>query len=170
MPQPDTVISLVESLAAPLCAAQGVEFVDARMLTEGGERVLRVVIDRERTDGRPGSDIFVEDCQRVSRALGELLEAREDELPPAFRLEVSSPGVERPLVRLADYERFAGRDAVLRTVRPVDERKKFEGKLLGVADRNVRIECSGRVHLVPHEAVGKANLVVRFDRIGNESR
>jgi len=158
----DVIAHALSDLAEPICARIGVELVEVRLLTEHGEKLARIVIDRERSDGLPGSSVTLDDCQELSRSLGVILDEQPDLVPGAFRLEVSSPGLERPLVKQADFERFAGREAKIKTYEPIEKQRTFEGKLLGVEAAHVRIECSGRVRLVPLEGIAKANLVHRF--------
>ncbi len=162
MSRTDVIARTLSDLAAPICAKQGVELVEVRLVTERGEHVARVVIDRERTDGLPGSAICLDDCQNVNRELSARVDELPDLFPGAFRLEVSSPGVERPLVRLADFDRFVGREAKIKTYQQLDGRKVFDGLLLGTDGANVRIDCAGTTLVVPHDAIAKAHLVHRF--------
>ena len=134
----------------------------APLAARWGEKVARITIDRERSDGLPGSSVSLDDCQSVSRALGAVLDEQPELVPGAFRLEVSSPGLERPLVKSADFERFAGREAKIKTFEPIEKQRTFQGELLGVDDGVVRIESQGRVVLVPLAGIAKANLVHRF--------
>ena len=138
------------------------ELVAVRLVTELGEKIARIVIDRERADGLPGSPVTPDDCQSLSRGLGTILHEQPGLVPGTFRLEVSSPGLERPLVKPADFERFAGREAKVKTYEPIEKQRTFQGKLLGLEGSSVRIESSGRVVLVPLDGIAKANLVHRF--------
>lgn len=136
----------------------------------GGHRkpVLRLRIDHRfgeaPTDG-PG--VSVEDCARVTRSLRQWLEGRSD-LPQDYVLEVSSPGVERPLVRPRDYRRFAGRRVRLKGYGPLaGSRKRLEGELLGLAagdDREVELEVEGEHVSVPLSAIAKATLVYDWEQ------
>lgn len=152
----------IEALAAPICEARGVEFVDVKLLSEKEGLVIRVMIDRERTDGKLGSDINVDDCGHVMHDLAEAIDADAQLASLDYRLEVTSPGVERPLVRIADYTRFAGREAKIKTRIPIEDRRSFEGKIVGAHEGNVCIETSGRTYELPFETIVKANLVYRF--------
>lgn len=162
MSRTHVIAKALSELATPICNEQGVELVDVRMVTENGEHIARIVIDRERTDGLPGSGVSLEDCQAVSRDLSRLLDEDPELVPGAFRLEVGSPGVERPLVRPGDFDRFAGRDAKIKLFSPLEGRKTFEGRLLGTDGANVRIDCAGSTIVVPLDGIAKANLVHRF--------
>lgn len=157
-----TLIATFTALAEPACTRLGLEFVDVRLSIEGGERVARIVIDRERADGLPGSSVSLEDCQGVSRDISIGLDEDPEQEAGTYRLEVSSPGLERPLVRLGDYDRFSGREVRIKTFQPIDARRIFEGQLLGTDGSNVRVECSGQISLLPIDGIAKAHLVHRF--------
>lgn len=159
----DDMQTQLESIVEPVCRAHGVELVDVRHIRQKGGAVLRVIIDRPRVDGVDGSGVSVDDCTDVSRDLSSALDVHEELLPGSYNLEVSSPGLERPLVKLHDFDRFAGREAQIRTKVRVGERRKFKGTLLGVTGETIRLEDkkSGAVE-IPYEAVSKANLVYRF--------
>lgn len=140
----------------------------------GGHRrpLLRLRIDRPH--GEPGrSTVTADDCARVAREVRDFLEGRA-EAPADFALEVSSPGVERPLVRRRDYRRFAGRDVLLKGYAPLAGRsKKLEGTLLGLEEREdaedpdgsdrVELEVSGERLRVPLSEIAKATLVYRWE-------
>jgi ribosome maturation factor RimP len=152
----------IEALAIPICEARGVEFVDVRMLSEREGLVIRVMIDRERADGKLGSDINVDDCGLIMHQLADAIDADEKLASIQYRLEVTSPGIERPLVRISDYTRFAGREAKIKTRIPIEDRRSFEGRIVGAQEGDVCIETSGRTYHVPFETIVKANLVYRF--------
>jgi ribosome maturation factor RimP len=144
--------------------ALGYELV---VLEKGGGRrrpLLRLRVDRP--DGEPGrSSLTAEDCARASRAVMEMLETREDAAAD-FILEVSSPGVERPLVRAQDYRRFAGREVRLRGYRAlVGDQKQIEALLVGFDDaaQTILLEKDGEPLAVPLSAVAKSNLTYRFE-------
>lgn len=136
--------------------------------------VLRVLIDRpwDGSNGRPGTSVeegvTVEDCARVSRDLSAVLDV-EDVIPAAYTLEVSSPGLDRPLRHADDYSRFTGRRAKLVMREAVDGQMFFKGRLDGVeaaADHGDRVVVivgdDGRSHRVPVGAITRANLEVEF--------
>ncbi|MCZ7683099.1 MAG: ribosome maturation factor RimP [Sandaracinaceae bacterium] len=125
----------IESVVEPVCRAHGVELVQVALVTEHGQAVLRIVIDRPGSERGPGAGVSLADCQAVSRDLGPALDVH-DVVPGAYRLEVSSPGLDRPLVKLRDFERFAGREVKVQTRAPIPdgrggERRNFRGQLLG---------------------------------------
>jgi ribosome maturation factor RimP len=163
--QDDPLFGELERHVEPL----GYELVE---LERGGtprRPVLRARIDRP--GSAPGAGVTVDDCARVSRALEAYLDQRED-LSDRYVLEVSSPGVERPLVRPRDWERFAGQEVVIRGKEPlVDGSTRVEGVLLGlesgesesVAGDRVRLRLpSGREASIPLAAIRGANLVFRW--------
>jgi len=155
----------LEQLIDPICRAHGVELVDVRYLREPGGAVIRIIIDREAPGLDIGSGVSLEDCTAVSRDASASLDVHDDLLPPGgYRLEVSSPGLERPLVKLTDFERFSGREVKLRTRTPIERQRRFRGRLLRVVDQSIEIDQDGKVLLIPHEEIAQANLVYRFSK------
>jgi ribosome maturation factor RimP len=146
----------------PLCARRGVELVQVLLMSQRGSGLLRVIIDRPRDDGKPGSGVDIDDCTEISRELSAILDEDPELVPGSFQLEVSSPGLERPLVKEADYLRFEGREAAIKTREPIDGRRSFRGTLAGVADEQIQLDMSDRRASIPLEAVVKAHLVHRF--------
>jgi ribosome maturation factor RimP len=142
-----------------------VDLVDVRYLREPGGAVIRVIIDRPLPGPEVGSGVSLEDCTAVSRDVSTTLDVHDDFLPPGgYRLEVSSPGLERPLVKLADFERFAGHEVRVRTRTAIERQRRFHGRLLRVVDRSIELDQDGRVLLIPHEDIAQANLVYRFSK------
>ena len=163
----------LEALVAPVCKAQGVELVDVRHQLEQGGPVVRVLIELPNAHTlppRPGVGVTLEDCTRVSRALSQLLDQDEELIPGHYHLEVSSAGVERPLVKPIDFERYAGREAKVSLKAPlllepgVPPRKNFSGILGGVrGDQVLLLEGKGGDELaLPLDGIAKAHLVFRF--------
>jgi len=149
----------LEELLAPICHAHGVELVDVRKLREPAGAILRIILDRPRPDGGEGSGITLEDCAAVSRDASAALDVRDDLLSGAYRLEVSSPGPERPLVRRDDFERFTGRQVMVRTQMPVAAQRRFQGKLLGLVDEEVQLDLDGSPIAIPFDLITRAHLV-----------
>lgn len=151
----------VARLVAPSAEAMGYALVQVRFMGGRHHPTLQVMAER-----KDGADMTVEDCAELSRAISALLDV-EDPVPGSYQLEVSSPGIDRPLVRLEDYERFAGHEARLETERLVDGRKRFKGKLLGVADGRVRLALSdtGAAAEIPFAEIAKAKLVLTDELI-----
>jgi ribosome maturation factor RimP len=106
--------------------------------------------------------VSIEDCEQVNREIGTILDV-EDPLPFAYTLEVSSPGLDRPLRNVADYERFLGRLAKVVVSEPVDRQKAFEGHLRGVDGDCVLLEAlNGRLHRLPMRLITRGRLEVEF--------
>jgi ribosome maturation factor RimP len=144
----------VAELVAPVLEQTGLELVGVEFVREQGRRYLRVLLDKE-------GGVGIEDCERVSHYLSDLLD-RTDPIPEEYCLEVGSAGVERPLLRTEDYTRFAGRTVEIRTFAPVDGRRRLVGTLEGLKDGKVGLTLKDegcRVEL-PLEAIGRAKLVL----------
>jgi ribosome maturation factor RimP len=149
-------IRQVTELIEPTLRDMGLELV--RVLVSGGQRpTLQIMV--ERGDHAPTT---LDDCAEASHAVSALLDVA-DPLPGAYRLEVTSPGIDRPLVRRADYERFAGFEARLETELPIEGRRRFRGRLLGLADDQVRLALPEGEQSIPLDAIKKAKLVLTDD-------
>lgn len=155
----------IERLIEPALVAMGYELV--RVAMQGGESRPTLQIMAERKDGVAMS---VDDCADISRTISALLDV-EDPITSAYTLEVSSPGIDRPLVKRADFERFAGFEARIETVQPVAGRKRFRGRLMGVAGEDVRLREPDKAAgaedetLVPLAAIARAKLVLTDELI-----
>lgn len=167
----EQLVNALEPLIDPICRAHGVELVVVRCLREPAGVVIRVIIDRDSpgaevgsgVSAEVGSGVSLEDCTGVSRDVSTSLDVHDDLLPSgAYRLEVSSPGLERPLVKLTDFERFSGREVIVRTQTPIEQQRRFRGKLLSVVERSIELDQDGKVFLIPHADIAEANLVYRF--------
>ena len=141
----------VWALLNPVVKGMGYEFVGAEFIAEGKRSVLRIYIDRN--DG-----ISVDDCERVSRQVSAVLDV-EDPIPGQYVLEVSSPGLDRPLFTLAQFERFAGYAAKIRLRQPLQGRKNFTVVLRGVSDNDVHFEVDGEPGHVDFDDIDQARLV-----------
>jgi ribosome maturation factor RimP len=164
MPKPLVDVAKLESLITPICAAQGVDLVDARVVVDESGPVLRVLLELPAQHTLPqGVGVSLEDCTRVSRAVSELLDADEDLIPGHYRLEVGSPGVERPLIKPHDFENYAGREVHIATKRPLGSRKNFSGTLGGCRGGEVLLrDAAGEEIALPLDEIAKAHLVFRF--------
>jgi len=158
----------VRVIAERAAGTHGLEIFDVQFRREAVGWVLRVTIDRAGaadTDARPGApadSVGVDDCRRVSNDLSALLDV-EDVIDRAYTLEVTSPGLDRPLRGAADFQRFRGRLAEVVSSEPVDGQKHFRGRLQGVEDD--RVVLSGerdRVFRIPLGLVSRARLEVEF--------
>ena len=141
-------------LIAPIVAGLGYELVGIEF--DSRARILRVYIDRE-------SGILLDDCSRVSYQLSGMLDV-EDPIPGKYQLEVSSPGLDRPLWKRADFERFRGSVARLQLRLPIDNRRRIKGELAGLDGEDVLIEGEDGRLRIPLDAIDKARLVPQFPR------
>src|SRR5260221_8266782 len=136
---PADVVEQVRALAARVAATFGLEIFDVRFRREASGMVLRVQIDRPGPAATAEDSVSVDDCARVSRDLSAMLDV-DDVVPVAYTLEVSSPGLDRPLRHADDYRRFAGRRAKLVMREAVDGQRFFRGVLGGVDGGDVLID------------------------------
>jgi ribosome maturation factor RimP len=153
--QKEKIEGSVTQLAEPLTESLGLELVQVQYQHESMGWTLRILVDR--TGG-----VTVDDCASVSRELSDLLDV-EDLIPNAYHLEVSSPGLDRPLVKPEDYSRFVGREITLRTRQAIDGRRNFRGLLAGLDSNTILLQVDGRSFEVQFNQVEKANLVPVLD-------
>ena len=160
--QTDRIVAIVE----PSLGAMGYEIV--RVLLRGGDRlVLQVMIDRA-----DGETVTIDDCTEASRTVSALLDV-DDPISGAYELEVSSPGIDRPLTRPKDFERFAGFEARVEVKVPVDGRKRFRGRLLGIADDAVRLagdDAADTEISLPLAGIARAKLVLNDELLAAAQR
>lgn len=159
----------IRSAAERVAASHGLEIFDVQLRRESIGTVLRVIIDRPDRGvvEAPADAVGIEECQRVSHDLSALLDVEEEELGEGslakeYTLEVSSPGLDRPLRHEADYRRFAGRLAKVVSTEPIDGQSAFSGRLRGVEDGHVILEEGRRTHRVPLARIKRAQLAVEF--------
>jgi ribosome maturation factor RimP len=145
-------------LLDPVAEAAGYEIVRLRLM--GGQHARRLQVMAETPEG----EMVVEDCARLSRALSEVLDAA-DPIVGEYTLEVSSPGIDRPLTRLKDFETWQGLEARLELDRMAEGRKRFRGVLAGVEGDSVAIDLEGEEHtaLIPFGWIVEAKLVMTDD-------
>jgi ribosome maturation factor RimP len=147
----DATITRVWQLAAPLAEGEGMEIVDVEFRHEGsrGGRILRLYLDKE-------GGTNVDDLTRMSRQLSELLDA-EDTIDGAYTLEVSSPGINRPLKKPEHFARFIGKRIRIRTRDMIDGRRSFLGILGKVVDESVTLIQEGKQYRIPFSMIEKSN-------------
>jgi ribosome maturation factor RimP len=162
-------IGRIRQAAERVAESYGLEIFDVQLRRESIGNVLRVVIDRPDRGGveAPEDAVGIEDCQRVSQDLSAILDVEADELGEGaleqrYTLEVSSPGLDRPLRHEADYRRFAGRLAKVVTTEPLEGQSAFAGRLRGVEDGQIVLEQGRKTHRVPLKRVKRAQLAVEF--------
>jgi len=155
-----TAMSQLEPIIAPAVEAAGYRLVRLRVM--GGKRkTLQIMAER------PDGQMDVEDCAKLSRALSEFLDA-EDPIEGEYLLEVSSPGIDRPLTRVSDFSRWAGHDARIELNAPqADGRRRFKGKLLGLDGNDVVLGVADERLKFPFRAIADAKLVLT-DRLIEE--
>ena len=159
--EPD-VVERVRNLAARVAGSYGLDIFDVQFRREAGGMVLRVRVDRPGPSATAEDSVSVDDCARVSRDLSAMLDV-EDFVPVAYTLEVSSPGLDRPLRHADDYRRFAGRRAKLVMRQAIEGQTFFKGMLGGVDGHDVLIDGDdGRRHRVPLGVITRAHLEVEF--------
>ena len=175
----DDILERVRAIAEPLAAAEGLELVDLEFGGTGsGHTALRLFIDRVAAKvpsaaeipavalGLPREGVTLDDCADLSRAISAALDV-EDPIAGAYDLEVSSPGLDRPLRTPEHFARFAGKQVRVKTYGPLEEcggRKTFIGKLIGFEDGKVAVDVDGTVFQVPHAQIAKANIEYQFDQ------
>ncbi|MCW9088360.1 MAG: ribosome maturation factor RimP [Gammaproteobacteria bacterium] len=141
----------LQAIIEPAVTALGFELVGIEYQPQGRHSVLRIYIDHE--DG-----IDVEDCAEVSRQVSAVLDV-EDPIKGEYSLEVSSPGIDRPLFTAEHYERYSGALAEIRLRSPLEGRRKFKGRMHGIKDDAVVIEVDGVEYTLPLDNIEKANLI-----------
>ncbi len=150
--------SRIQNLIEPTVGDLGFEIVRVRI---SGKKQISMQVMVEQKDGQ---GMTVDDCATISRAISALLDV-EDPVKGAFTLEVSSPGIDRPLVRMGDFDRFQGFQAKIETNRPFNGRRRFKGRLLGVEGESVRIMIDGQEMKLPHPDIQRAKLVLTDDLV-----
>jgi ribosome maturation factor RimP len=152
----------IRSIAERVAASLGLEIWDIQSRRETSGHVVRVFIDRPGPASTPEESVSIEDCEQVNREIGTILDV-EDPLPFTYTLEVSSPGLDRPLRDAGDYDRFAGRLAKIVVKEAVDTQKAFEGRLRGTDADDVLLEApNGRLHRLPLRLITRGRLEVEF--------
>jgi ribosome maturation factor RimP len=158
----EDILGKVRAIAEPLAEGEGLELVDAELGGgHGGGTVLRLFIDR-----KGGTQaVSLDDCSGFSRVVSTALDV-EDPVQGAYDLEVSSPGLDRPLRKAEHFQKYAGQRVKVKTFGPIDTagaRKSFTGKLLGLSGDQVRIDVDGTVFDVPLSQISKANIDPVFE-------
>lgn len=147
----EPVANRVEQIAQRVAESEGMEVVEVQVLGGGKSRLVRIAIDKP-------AGISHADCETVSQQVGTILDV-EDIIPGHYTLEVSSPGVERKLLKPRDYERFRGKKAKITLREPVENQRHWEGILSGFEDGVISLEASqGKVIQFRFDQVEKANL------------
>lgn len=146
----NSLITEVDALVTPVVESLGYDLIELEYLTDQGRWILRLYIDGE-------AGITLEDCEKVSRSVSAVLDV-EDIIPGHFNLEVSSPGVERPVRRLKDFEKYVGSVVKIKTHNKISEQRNFTGVIKGISEGAVHISENGRDIKIPIEEISKARL------------
>lgn len=147
----EKLLTEIETIIAPIIESLGYELIEREFTTDFGRFVLRLYIDQP-------EGITVSDCQRVTRAIDPLLESH-DLIKKCYYLEVSSPGIERPLRKKRDFERYCDNRVKIKTTEEINKRKNFTGKLSAVENNSIIVDADGNSFVIPLQAIAKARLV-----------
>ena len=147
--------SRIRQLLQPVVDALGCELWGVDLQTGAKTKLLRIYIDKD------NDLVGIEDCERVSRQASSILDV-EDAINGEYILEVSSPGMDRPLYEIGQYEKYVGEDISLRLRFPSEGRRNFKGRLTGVDGDEIILVVTDHEYLFPVEGIEKANVVPRF--------
>lgn len=145
----------LQALIAPVVASMGCELWGLEYMTQGRYSTLRIYVDREE------EGVTLEDCERVSRQVSSVLDV-EDPISNHYTLEVSSPGMDRPLFTPEQYAHYVGDVIALKTRAPIAGRRKFKGTMQAIEGDSVVLVVDGEQHSLPFGSIEKANVVPRF--------
>lgn len=145
----------LQALLAPVVEALGYQCWGVEFISQGRHSLLRVYIDLP--DG-----VLIEDCEKVSRQISGVLDV-EDPIPGEYTLEVSSPGMDRPLFTLEQFAAHVGDQVKIRLRSPYEGRRNFQGLLRGVEEQDVVVQVDEHEYLLPIDSIDKANIIPRFD-------
>ena len=151
----------LDNLLKPVVAALGLELLGVEYAPHRSNALVRLYVDA------PGRPVTIEDCEAVSREVSATLDV-EDPVKSRYTLEVSSPGIDRPLFAPAHFARFVGKDAKVQVNVPIDGRRRFQGPIRGVEGETILLEQDGNIVNIEHGNVQKANLVGEIP--GRETR
>ena len=148
------IIDRVSSIATPVLFNEGMELVEIEYRREAKGRVLRLYIDKE-------EGVSIDDCTHISQEIGRSLDV-EDFIPTPYTLEVSSPGLTRPLKSEKDFIKYRDHLIKVKTIDPIGNQRRFKGRLLGFSENRIEIEVDGGIIHIPLANVAKANLEIDF--------
>jgi ribosome maturation factor RimP len=153
----------IDAMISPTLESMGFDLVRVRF--DGGKRPMLQIM-AEPTDG---GEMTVEHCADISRAVSAILDV-EDPIPGAYELEVSSPGMDRPLVRPHDFETYAGNVVKIELKMLMEGRKRFRGKLRGISDGNVSLDVDGQDIQLPFDQIADAKIIITDELIAEAMR
>ncbi|MFI8480893.1 MULTISPECIES: ribosome maturation factor RimP [Pseudomonas] len=145
----------LQDLLAPIVEELGYQCWGIEFLSQGRHSLLRIYIDH--ADG-----VLVEDCEKVSRQVSGVLDV-EDPITAEYTLEVSSPGMDRPLFTLEQFAAFTGEQVKIKLRSPFEGRRNFQGLLRGIEEQDVVVQVDDHEFLLPIDMIDKANIIPRFD-------
>ncbi|WP_371230933.1 ribosome maturation factor RimP [Pseudomonas sp. QE6] len=145
----------LQALLAPVVEALGYECWGLEFISQGRHSLLRVYIDRP-------EGILIDDCEIVSRQVSGVLDV-EDPISGEYTLEVSSPGMDRPLFTLDQFARYVGEQVKIKLRTPFERRRNFQGILRGVEEQDVVVLVDDHEYLLPVDSIDKANIIPRFE-------
>ncbi len=152
----------VRAIAEPIVSDEEMDLVEVEYRRESKGWVLRLYLDKE-------GGVTLDDCTRISQEVGRTLDV-EDFIQAPYTLEVSSPGLTRPLKAEKDFMKYRNSTIKLRTLDPVEDRRQFKGRLLAVSDNRIEMEVDGRIFQIPLSNVAKASLEVDPDLLRKQHR
>jgi len=152
------IIAKARELAEPIINEQNLELVDIQYIRESRGWVLRIIIDKE-------NGVTLNECTKISREVGYILEIK-DIIAYPYHLEVSSPGLERPLKTPKDFAKCLGKKVNIITSEPLNGQKKFRGTLKSIKDSNVRLDIGGKCWRIPLEIIDQAKSIYEFPKKG----
>lgn len=150
-----TLEQKIESLVAPAIEALGMDLWGCEYIPAGKDSTLRIYIDR------PGVGVTVDDCAKVSRQVSAIMDV-EDPISAAYLLEISSPGMDRPLFKPEHYTPYIGKTVNVRARSPIMGRRKFKGELIQAGQDQIEVEVDREVYEIPFSSIDKASLVVEL--------
>nr|WP_189659875.1 MULTISPECIES: ribosome maturation factor RimP [Pseudomonas] len=153
--QVSSKLEQLQALLAPVVTGLGFECWGIEFVSQGKHSVLRVYIDKE-------GGILVDDCAEVSRQVSSVLDV-EDPISSEYTLEVSSPGMERPLFTVEQFASHAGEQVKIKLRSPFEGRRNFQGLLRGVEEQDVVVQVDDQEFLLPIDSIDKANIIPSFD-------
>ncbi len=147
----EEITAKIINIAESLCESEAMELVHVEYHHEQRGLILRIYIDKL-------GGVTLDDCTLISRQLSDLLDIHIEDNTP-YNLEVSSPGLDRPLVKEFDFQKFKGESATIKTAQPVDGQKNFKGILMGISEGVIKIDMDGRTIMIPHKLIARARLI-----------
>lgn len=149
-----SIISTIDTMIRPMLDETGFELVDIEFVKEGGNRFLRVIVDK------PGG-IDIDDCSKISEYVSDKLD-EQDPITEAYFLEVTSPGAERPLKKSQDFHNAVNMNVYITTFEQIDGMKEFEGVLTSFDDENLLIKAGKKIYTIPYSKVATARQSIVF--------